>query len=122
MARILIVDDEPAVVGLVRDLLASQDYAADGAANGAQALEKLKASSYDLLIIDLNMPVMGGIEAIKVIRRDPALARLKILVFTADAKPDVRDGALAAGADGCLQKPIKLDEFSATIRQALSGA
>lgn len=119
MARILIVDDDPNVVELVRELLSMQNHALDTASDGKQGLAKLQAAEFDLLIIDRNMPVMNGIETILAIRRDPRLASLKILMFTSISGPAILEEARGAGADGCLHKPIHLAEFSAAVRQAL---
>lgn len=119
MARILVVDDDSVVLELVEELLSLQSHSLEFGHNGKEALEKLKQGPFDLLIIDRNMPVMDGVAAIAAIRRDPQLRGLKILMFTAYDSPDLRAEVLAAGADGYLCKPIKLADFSATIRQAL---
>lgn len=121
MARILIVDDDPLVLELVRDLLSMQDHSLDTGSDGAQAVAKAKTGAYDLLIIDRIMPVMSGIAAIAAIRANPALRGLRILMFTSINSPEAHAQALQAGADGFLVKPIQLSEFSATVRRALEG-
>jgi len=119
MARILIVDDDPMIVDLVRDLLAMQNHFLDTANDGAQAVAKLSQAPFDLLIIDRNMPIMNGIQAIAAVRSNPQLRALKILMFTAVNDPSKLAEAAQVGADGCLNKPIQLAEFSATIRKVL---
>jgi CheY-like chemotaxis protein len=121
MARILIVDDDPVVLDLVRDLLLMQGHSVAAAADGAQALAKLAAERFDLLVIDRNMPVMDGIAAVAALRRDPRLASLKVLMFTSMADPASREEALRAGVDGFLRKPIQMQEFAASIRSALGS-
>jgi CheY-like chemotaxis protein len=120
MARILIVDDDPVVLDLVRDLLLMQGHSVESAADGAQALARLAGERFDLLIIDRNMPVMDGIAAVAALRRDPRLASLKVLMFTSMADPASRDEALRAGVDGFLKKPVQMQDFTACIRGALA--
>ena len=120
MARILIADDDPVVLELVRDLLGMQGHSVESAADGAQALAKLGAEGFDLLVIDRNMPVMDGIAAVTALRSDPRLAALKVLMFTSSADPAAREEALRAGVDGFLRKPIQMAEFTATIKGALA--
>ena len=120
MARILIVDDDPVVLDLVRDLLLIQGHSVASAVDGAQALAKLGAEAFELLIIDRNMPVMDGIAAVKALRRESRLAALKVLMFTSSGDPAVREEALRAGVDGFLRKPIQMQEFSATINGVLA--
>jgi DNA-binding response OmpR family regulator len=121
MARILIVDDDPMVLDLVHELLSIQGHTMDKASDGAQAVAKLGQATYDLLIIDRNMPIMNGVEAIAAVRRDARHQTLKILMFTSASDPATRAEALKAGANGFLNKPIQLQEFSATIQQALTA-
>jgi two-component system, sensor histidine kinase and response regulator len=121
MARILIVDDDPIVLDLVRDLLLMQGHAVDSAPDGAQALARLAAQPCDLLVIDRSMPVMDGIAAVTALRRDPRFAALKVLMFTSAADPETREAALRAGVDGFLRKPIQMAEFSAAIQAVLAG-
>ena len=106
-------------MALVRDLLIMQGYSVESAADGAQALAKLAAEHFDLLVIDRNMPVMDGIAAVTALRRDPRLASLKVLMFTSLSDPAAREEALRAGVDGFLGKPIQMQTFAATVRSAL---
>lgn len=119
MARILIVDDDPNVRELVLELLSMQDHAFETAADGKEAVAKLGAAPFDLVILDRNMPVMNGIEVLAHVRRDSGLASLKILMFTSVTDPKLLAEARLAGADGCLRKPIEMAEFMAAVRQAL---
>lgn len=121
MASILIADDDPIVLDLVRELLVMLGHTVDCAPDGAQALAKLAAGTFDLLVIDRNMPVMDGVSAVTALRRDARLAGLKVLMFTSEAAPSAREEALAAGVDGFLRKPIQMAEFSAAVRAALGA-
>ncbi|MEK7858185.1 MAG: response regulator [Elusimicrobiota bacterium] len=119
MARILIVDDDPNVLELVRELLSMQGHTPDLAADGAEALSKMRQARYDLLIIDYHMPVMDGLQTLAALAGEPALRPKTVLMFTSVADPMVLAKATQAGADGCLHKPVQLAQFSAAVRQAL---
>jgi CheY-like chemotaxis protein len=121
MARILIADDDPIVLDLVRELLVMLGHTVASVPDGAQALAQLAAGTFDLLVIDRNMPVMDGVAAVAALRRDARLAGLKVLMFTSEAAPAAREEALAAGVDGFLRKPIQMAEFSAAVKSALGG-
>jgi CheY-like chemotaxis protein len=120
MARILVVDDDPVVLDLVKDLLLMQGHSVASAGDGQQALAKLAEEPFELLVIDRNMPIMDGIAAVTALRRDPRLASLKVLMFTSMADPASREEALRAGVDGFLRKPVQMQEFTATVRGALA--
>lgn len=119
MARILIVDDDPNVRELVLELLSMQDHVLETAADGKEAMAKLAAADFDLLIVDRNMPIMNGVEVITHVRRDARLSALKILMFSSISDAILLAEARLAGADGCLHKPIQLADFMAAVRQAL---
>jgi two-component system KDP operon response regulator KdpE len=115
-ARILIVDDEPQIRRVMRTTLAAQGYIVADARSGEEALEKLRTERFDLVLLDLNMPGMGGLAACRAIRTDPDIPI--IILSVRDAEKD-KVQALDAGADDYVSKPFGMQELLARIRAAL---
>src|SRR5260221_1585843 len=95
-ARILIVDDDPQIRRVLRTSLVAQDYEVEDARNGEEALEKLREEKLDLVILDMNMPGMSGLETCRTIRSSSDIAIIMLTVR--DAESDKVE-ALDAGAD-----------------------
>jgi two-component system chemotaxis response regulator CheY len=85
------------------------------AGDGAQGLEKAKASRPDLIITDLNMPVMNGIELIKALRALPAMTGLPIVFLTTESNDAIKQQAKAAGATGWITKPFKPEQLLTVV-------
>lgn len=116
--KILVVEDNRINRIVVRDLLAKDGHYVDEAFDGQQGVEKTRKTSYDLVLMDISMPNMDGIEATRAIRSsETAGTHLPIVALTANAIPAERDRFLAAGLDDILVKPIKLDSLRKTLRQ-----
>jgi two-component system, OmpR family, KDP operon response regulator KdpE len=115
-SRILVVDDEPQIRRVMRAALAARNYEVGEAHNGEEALEELSAQRFDLVLLDVNMPGMGGLETCKAIRRDLDLPIIMLTVRNAE-KDKVE--ALDAGADDYVTKPFSTPELLARIRAAL---
>ena len=121
--KFLIVDDFSTMRRIVRNLLKEAGHAnADEAEDGAVALQKLKGSSFDFVVSDINMPNMNGFELLAAIRADAALKHLPVLMITAEARKE--DIVLAAqnGASGYIVKPFTkatLEEKVGKILQKL---
>jgi CheY-like chemotaxis protein len=92
------------------------------AIDGQQAIDLAKAEHPDLVLMDIQMPVIDGIEAIKQIRLDPNLVNIPIIALTALAMADDRERCLAAGGNEYLSKPIKLKSLDQMIQTWLNGA
>ena len=104
-------------------LLEKLGYNADLARNGIEAVEALRAQPYDVVLMDVEMPEMDGLEAARRIRREQHGARpARIIAMTANAMKGDRDVCLAAGMDDYLTKPIRLDELDAALRRCAPGA
>ena len=108
-ARILVVDDNAINLLLATNLLKKVGLKYDTAANGSEALEKFNEKHYDLLLMDLRMPVMNGFEATRIIREKGS--ELPIIALTASAFTDEREKALSSGFSAYLVKPFLPEEF-----------
>ncbi|MFM6989001.1 MAG: response regulator [Arenimonas sp.] len=106
---ILLVEDNDINQEIARDLLEDRGVVVDIAENGAVALEKLRQFRYDLVLMDMQMPVMDGLTATREIRRIPALKTLPVVAMTANAMSSDRDACLDAGMDDYMAKPIDPD-------------
>lgn len=118
-ARVLVVDDTPANVRLLCDLLEHEGYAVRSSASGAEALSALSRDPYDLLLLDVVMPEMDGYEVCRRIRQDPRLAALPVVMVTALEAKDERVKGIDSGADEFLSKPINPPELLARVRSLL---
>ena len=121
---ILLVEDNELNSEIAVEILNEYGFLVDTAENGAEAVEKVKNSkpgSYDLVLMDVQMPVMNGYEATRQIRalKDPALAGITILAMTANAFDEDRKKALESGMDGFLSKPIVIEELLSTLQKNL---
>jgi DNA-binding response OmpR family regulator len=105
--RVLVTDDEPITRMLVKLLLEREHFDVLEATNGDQAVEIAVRERPDLLLIDLNMPVMDGYEAIHNLRLDPRLATLPIIVLTAEDGDSIERRVLELGANDYMVKPFE---------------
>ncbi len=120
MQRILIVDDKATSRELLRTVLEKNGYAISEAADGGQAIEKARAESPDLILLDLQMPVRNGYEVLHELRQDPRYAALPIIALTASAMQGDREKALAAGFTAYLTKPVTLAHLRDEVQRLLS--
>jgi two-component system chemotaxis response regulator CheY len=124
--KFLVVDDFSTMRRIVRNLLKELGFGnVDEAEDGAVALEKLKGGGFDFVISDWNMPNMTGIELLRAVRADPALAGLPVLMITAEAKKENIIEAAQARASGYIVKPFtaavldeKLNKILKTMEKA----
>jgi two-component system KDP operon response regulator KdpE len=114
--KILIVDDDPQIRRVLRILLTGQGYEVDDAKDGETALEKLSKQRFDLALLDMGMPGMGGLEACRAIRENSAVA---IIMLTVRDRHVDKIEALNAGADDYVTKPFPSSELLARIRAML---
>ncbi|MFG2416415.1 response regulator, partial [Streptomyces goshikiensis] len=119
MTRVLVVDDEPQIVRALVINLKARKYEVDAAADGAQALELAAARHPDVVVLDLGLPDMDGVEVIKGLR---GWTRVPILVLSARHSSDEKVEALDAGADDYVTKPFGMDELLARLRAAVRRA
>lgn len=114
--RILVVDDEPQIRRVLRTALAAKGYEVSAARSGEEALESLRNNRVDLVLLDMNMPGIGGLEACREIRANSELA---IIMLTVSNLERDKVAALDAGADDYVTKPFSTPELLARIRAAL---
>jgi PAS domain S-box-containing protein len=120
--RVLIVDDNPINRRVVRLFVAPFGFEVAEAGDGREALDKLTHDSFDLVLMDVHMPVMDGAEAVQRIRAsDASWARVPVIMVTADAMNGSRQRYLALGADGYVTKPIDQRELFAAIASVLES-
>jgi len=105
--KILVVDDFPTMRRIIRNLLKELEFVnVDEAEDGAIGLEKLKAGNYGFVVSDWNMPNMDGLAMLQAIRADPIMAKLPVLMVTAEAKKENIIAAAQSGANGYVVKPF----------------
>jgi CheY-like chemotaxis protein len=114
-AGVLVVEDDFDSREMLRILLESEGYSVMSAADGREALEQLLAAAPCLIILDLMMPVMNGWEFRAVQTQDPVLAKIPVVVVSADG--NVKDKATTLGVAGYLQKPVQFERLLDLVRQ-----
>ncbi|MBL3666797.1 response regulator [Streptomyces sp. NPDC046924] len=119
MTRVLVVDDEPAIVRALVINLKARSYEVDAAQDGAEALRLAAARHPDVVVLDLGLPDMDGVEVIRGLR---GWTRVPILVLSARQASDEKVQALDAGADDYVTKPFGMDELLARLRAAVRRA
>jgi two-component system KDP operon response regulator KdpE len=115
--KVLIVDDESAIRRALHNTLQGMGFDVDDAANGEAAMDLVREAEYDVVLMDINMPGMGGIRACREIRR--SMPRLGILMLTVRDREEDKITALDAGADDYITKPFNVRELAARIRAAV---
>lgn len=117
--KIMVVDDCQTTRKLLGHYLKSRGYSVVFAENGLDALEKLGSENVNLVMTDLNMPYMDGMELIKTLRTDPNLSEIPILMVTTENDDVERKKALDIGADGYVVKPVTGDAIAENIKAIL---
>src|SRR4030042_4670688 len=109
--HILVVDDEADIVELISYNLKKEGFSVDSALNGETALAKIKKGRYDLVILDLMLPGIQGIELCRILRNDPKTETLPIIMLTAKGEEVDKILGLEMGADDYIAKPFTQREF-----------
>jgi two-component system chemotaxis response regulator CheY len=120
-ASILLVDDSPTIRDLLRIGLGQQGFAVITASDGLEGLERLSHNPVDLVIADVNMPRMDGINFIISLRKKKAWARLPVIVLSTEKGPQDRQQAAEAGADLYLTKPISPLQLGGHVKRLLAA-
>ena len=120
-ATILIVEDNEKNMKLARDILQAEGYATLEAVNGLDGVRLALQHRPDLVLMDIQLPDINGIEAFLRIRANPATAATPVVAFTASVTVNDRHRITAAGFSDFIGKPIQLKDFIETIRRSLAG-
>ena len=119
---ILIVEDNDKNMKLARDILQVKGYATLEAVTGEEGVRIALETIPDLVLMDIQLPGINGIEALKLLRADSRTHAIPIIAFTASVTPSDRSQVTAAGFNAFLSKPLDLKEFVATIKRLVDGA
>jgi len=117
--RILVVDDDADIQSLTRTVLERASYEVVSAANGREAIEAVRGGTFDLVLLDVNMPEMNGWETLRLLRAERAFSSLPVVMFS--VKGEIRDKvhAMQEGAVDYIAKPFVVDDLVARIRRLL---
>ncbi len=116
MKTIMTVDDSPTVRLCLENALSTAGYRVVQAADGIDAMEKLSNCHVDMVVTDLNMPKMDGVELIKSVRRTPGCRFLPILMLTSETQPELKQAGKQAGASAWVTKPFRPENLLAVVR------
>ena len=111
MTKVLVVEDNPTNAKLVREMLQVKNFTVDAAENGKKAIEKAEKEMYDIILMDIGLHGMDGIEARKIIKNNPAYKDVPVIAITSFAMKGDKERILAAGFDDYISKPIHLADF-----------
>src|SRR5574337_1990588 len=117
--RILFVDDDSLLQRLVHDVLDREGFRVSLASSGEEGLSSAHCDPPDLIVLDLMMPGMDGLEVCQEIRRHHRLHPIPVVILTAMKTPNLHEQAFTAGADMCLTKPFQPDELVSAVSLAL---
>jgi two-component system, cell cycle response regulator DivK len=120
MTVVLVIEDNPRNLKLVRDLLEHAGYRTLEATSAEDGLALARAHRPDLVLMDVQLPGMDGVQALARLRADPATNGIPVVAVTAFAMKDDRARFVAAGFDGYLEKPISVREFPGQVAEMLN--
>ena len=118
---ILIVEDNEKNMKLVRDLLQVKGYATLETETAEEGIQVARRKKPDLILMDIQLPGMSGIEALGHLRDDPSTHDIPVVAVTASAMSQDREKIMAAGFDGYQRKPLEMKEFLAVVREILTS-
>ena len=121
MSTILIIEDNDKNMKLARDILNAKGYRTIEAVTGEEGVKLAKEKLPDLVLMDIQLPGMNGIEAFRQIRADAKTTGIPVVALTASVTPTDRSEINAAGFDAFIGKPISLKEFVATVKRLIEG-
>jgi two-component system, chemotaxis family, chemotaxis protein CheY len=119
MMRILAADDSASMRDMVKMSLGSAGFEVTAAADGEEALRLAAASPFDLVLLDVNMPVRDGFDVTRALRADPQYRNTPILMLTTESSPDRKREGKTAGATGWIVKPFDPAQLIATVHRVL---
>lgn len=121
MSLILIVEDNEKNLKLVRDVLQVKGYETLEAGTAEEGLKIARERKPDLILMDIQLPGMSGVQALKVLRAEPATAAIPVVAITASVMQQDRQHIMSAGFNGFIEKPINLRNFFDTVQKAMKA-
>jgi len=119
--RILVAEDDPVSLKLVRDVLEANEYETACVTSGEAALRVAAEFKPHLIVMDIRLPGIDGLETARRLKADPATAPVPIIAVTAHAMPEDEARILAAGCQAYLPKPLRFSEFVAVVKRLIDG-
>ena len=118
MKKVLVAEDSSVIQNLTKKILSLQNYQITAVKNGEQVLQKLKEETFDLILMDINMPVMDGIECAREVRKidDPVKKNIPIVAITGNARNYSMDEFKANGINDFIPKPLNFDQLVEKVR------
>ncbi|KKG18193.1 chemotaxis protein CheY [Methanosarcina sp. 2.H.T.1A.6] len=120
MKTILVVEDNPLIMELVRTLLVSFGYEPIEAVDGNMAIELSKKNKFDIILLDIQLPGIDGTEVLKILKEDPATCEIPVIALTAHAMRGDEEKFLKAGCSGYVSKPIDIQRFRSIIAEFIA--
>jgi two-component system cell cycle response regulator DivK len=121
MSLVLIIEDNEKNMKLARDILQAKGYKTVEAETGEEGVKLAKERKPDLVLMDIQLPGINGIEAFRQLRAEAATAKIPVVALTASVTPTDRSQITAAGFDAFISKPISLKEFVETVKRLIEG-
>lgn len=119
--RVLLIEDEPNIVEAIRFVLSRDGWAVSTHHDGATALDAVRDRRPDVVVLDIMLPGMSGLDVLTALRADPSTTSIPILMLTARGRREDRETSLRLGADRFMTKPFAIDDMLDAVR-ALAGA
>jgi len=117
--KILLVDDTRLNRELAKDILDLHGYTIIEASNGQEAIEHARHDSPDVILLDIELPDMSGLEVLRVLKDDPRTKAIPVVAFTAHVEPGDQDHIIASGCAGCISKPFDVASFARRVAEFL---
>ena len=120
--KILVGEDSSIIINLTKNVLAFENYQMKAARNGKQVLEFLEKEDFDLILMDISMPVMDGVECLRQIRNhpDPVKSKLPVIAISGNIRNYTLEAFRKLGFDDFIQNPLDYDKVLATVKKFLS--
>ena len=118
--KVLVVEDSPTMRQLIVFALKRiRGFQISEANDGVDGLKKLSAEKYDLILTDINMPIMDGLKLVSMVRNDPNYKEIPIIIITTEGAAEDRERALALGANAYITKPIQTNQILETVKELM---
>lgn len=121
MARILVIDDDPDIRGLLSTYFQGQGHQVFSAEDGAHGIGMAVQRQPDVVILDIDMPVLDGHSTLRVIQSNPQISGIPVVVLTAHHNPQIEETMRKAGCAGFVSKPFDLDQLGRTVTNSLEA-